>query len=75
MQWGSGPFTDPKHLTFVYVACRSLYAWFFHMNTEEALWLDEYANDRYPNQAKSIYMHSIVCWIHRNTYPSRRIEK
>lgn len=48
MQWGSGPFTDPKHSLRLYMSLAVAYMHgSSHMNTEEALWTDEYMNDRY----------------------------
>ncbi|KAI4358083.1 hypothetical protein C825_000105 [Parabacteroides sp. ASF519] len=53
MQWGSGPFTDPKHSLRLYMSLAVAYMHgSSHMNTEEALWLDEYANDRYSQSGK-----------------------
>ena len=53
MQWGSGPFTDPKHSLRLYMSLAMAYMHgSSHMNTEEALWTDEYANDRYSQSGK-----------------------
>lgn len=48
MQWGSGPFTDPRHSLRMYMSLAVAYMHgSSHLNTEDALWTDEYANDRY----------------------------
>ena len=53
MQWGSGPFTDPKHSLRLYMSLAVAYMHgSSHMNTEEALWTDEYVNDRYSTSGK-----------------------
>ena len=53
MQWGSGPFTDPKHSLRLYMSLAVAYMHgSSHMNTEEALWTDEYMNDRYSISGK-----------------------
>ena len=53
MQWGSGPFTDPKHSLRLYMSLAVAYMHgSSHMNTEEALWTDEYMNDRYSVSGK-----------------------
>lgn len=53
MQWGSGPFTDPKHSLRLYMSLAVAYMHgSSHINTEEALWTDEYANDRYSKSGK-----------------------
>lgn len=54
MQWGSGPFTDPKHALRLYLSLAVAYIHgSSHMNTEEALWTDEYANDRYTESGQA----------------------
>lgn len=57
MQWGSGPFTDPKHALRLYLSLAVAYMHgSSHMNTEEALWTDEYAHDRFtPSGAQHLY--------------------
>lgn len=53
MQWGSGPFTDPRHALRLYLSLAVAYMHgSSHLNTEEALWTDEYANDRYTKSGK-----------------------
>lgn len=53
MQWGSFPFTDPKHAMRLYMSLTVAYMHgSSHINTEEALWTDEYANDRYTESGK-----------------------
>lgn len=53
MQWGSGPFTDPKHSLRLYLSLAAAYMHgSSHMNTEEALWTDEFMNDRYSPSGK-----------------------
>lgn len=53
MQWGSFPFTDPKHSLRLYMSLAVAYMHgSSHINTEEALWIDEYANDRYTESGK-----------------------
>lgn len=53
MQWGSHPFTDPKHSLRLYMSLALAYMHgSSHINTEEALWVDEYMNDRYSKSGK-----------------------
>jgi len=48
MQWGSQPFTDPKHSLRFYLSLAVAYMHgSSHINTEDGLWTDEYANDHY----------------------------
>ena len=54
MQWGSYPFTDPKHALRHYMSMAVAYMHgSSHINTEEALWTDEYANDRFSESGKA----------------------
>lgn len=54
MQWGSHPFTDPKHALRLYMSQAVAYMHgSSHINTEEALWTDEYMNDRYSESGKA----------------------
>ena len=54
VQWGSFPFTDPKHATRFYLSLAVAYMHgSSHINTEEGLWTDEYANDRYTEAGKA----------------------
>ena len=53
MQWGSSPFTTPEHALRLYLSLATAYMHgSSHLNTEEALWTDEYANDRYSESGK-----------------------
>lgn len=53
MQWGSFPFTSPEHALRLYMSLALSYMHgSSHLNTEEALWTDEYANDRYTESGK-----------------------
>jgi len=53
VQWGSRPFTDPKHSLRFYLSLAVAYIHgSSHINTEEGLWTDEYANDRYTKAGK-----------------------
>ena len=48
MQWGSFPFTDPAHAERFFLSLAVAYIHgSSHLNTEEGLWTDEYAHDRY----------------------------
>ncbi len=48
VQWGSYPFTDPQHSLRFFLSLAVAYIHgASHINTEEGLWTDEYANDRY----------------------------
>lgn len=70
MQWGSGPFTDPKHSLRLYMSLAVAYMHgSSHMNTEEALWLDEYVNDRYSKSGKEhLYaQHRVLDFIETHT--------
>lgn len=53
MQWGSFPFTDPKHSLRFYMSLAIAYMHgSSHINTEDALWIDEYANDRFSESGR-----------------------
>lgn len=53
MQWGSRPYTDPRHAHRFYLSLATAYMHgSSHINTEEALWIDEYANDRFSESGK-----------------------
>lgn len=53
VQWGSQPFTDPKHSLRFYLSLAVAYMHgSSHINTEEGLWTDEYANDRFTEAGK-----------------------
>lgn len=53
VQWGSKPFTDPKHSLRFYLSLATAYMHgSSHINTEEGLWTDEHANDRYTKAGK-----------------------
>ncbi|MCC8145791.1 MAG: hypothetical protein LIO93_04980, partial [Bacteroidales bacterium] len=53
VQWGSYPFTDPKHSLRFYLSLAVSYMHgVSHINTEEGLWTDEYANDRFTEAGK-----------------------
>lgn len=53
VQWGSRPFTDPKHSLRFYLSLAVAYIHgSSHINTEEGLWTDEYSNDRYTKAGK-----------------------
>lgn len=53
VQWGSRPFTDPKHSLRFYLSLAVAYMHgSSHINTEEGLWTDEYSNDRYTRAGK-----------------------
>ncbi len=53
VQWGSKPFTDPKHSLRFYLSLAIAYMHgSSHINTEEGLWTDEYSNDRYTKSGK-----------------------
>ncbi len=66
VQWGSKPFTDPKHSLRFYLSLAVAYIHgSSHINTEEGLWTDEYANDRYTQAGKEhLYaQHQILDYI------------
>ena len=70
MQWGSFPFTDPKHALRHYMSLAVAYMHgSSHINTEEALWTDEYANDRYSESGKAhlFSQHQILDYIETHT--------
>lgn len=53
MQWGSFPFTAPEHALRLYLSLATAYMHgSSHLNTEEALWTDEYAHDRYSESGR-----------------------
>ncbi len=53
VQWGSQPFTDPLHSLRFYLSLAVAYIHgSSHINTEEGLWTDEYANDRFIEAGK-----------------------
>ncbi len=54
MQWGAGSFTDPKHALRHYMSLAVAYMHgSSHINTEDALWTDEFGNDRYSVSGKA----------------------
>lgn len=54
MQWGSFPFTTPQHAQRLYLSLALAYMYgSSHINTEDALWTDEYAHDRYSESGKA----------------------
>ncbi|MEG1748850.1 MAG: hypothetical protein RR249_04080 [Tannerellaceae bacterium] len=66
MQWGSGPFTDPKHSLRLYMSLAVAYMHgSSHINTEEALWTDEFMNDRYsPSGKEHLYaQHQVLDFV------------
>lgn len=66
VQWGSKPFTDPKHsLRFFNSLATAYMHGSSHINTEEALWTDEYSNDRFTKSGKEhLYaQHQILDYI------------
>ena len=70
MQWGSRPFTDPKHALRLYMSLAVAYMHgSSHINTEEALWTDEYANDRFTKSGKEhLYaQHRVLDFIETHT--------
>ena len=70
MQWGSFPFTDPKHALRFYMSLAVAYMHgSSHMNTEEALWTDEYMNDRYSESGKAhlFAQHQMLDFIETHT--------
>ena len=70
MQWGSFPFTDPKHALRLYMSLAVAYMHgSSHMNTEEALWTDEYMNDRYSESGKAhlFAQHQVLDFIETHT--------
>ena len=53
MQWGSFPFTDPKHALRHYLSLAVAYMHgSSHINTEEGLWTDDNDNDRFTAAGK-----------------------
>lgn len=70
MQWGSFPFTDPKHALRLYMSLAVAYMHgSSHMNTEEALWTDERMNDRYSESGKAhlFAQHQMLDFIETHT--------
>jgi len=66
VQWGSFPFTDPKHALRFYNSLAVAYMHgSSHINTEEGLWTDEYANDRFTEAGKqhTYAQHQILDYI------------
>lgn len=66
VQWGSHPFTDPKHALRFYNSLAVAYMHgSSHINTEEGLWTDEYANDRFTEAGKqhTYAQHQILDYI------------
>jgi len=54
MQWGTGSFTDPNHALRHYLSLAVAYMHgSSHLNTEDGLWLDEHANDRFSESGKA----------------------
>lgn len=70
MQWSSGPFSDPKHSLRMYLSLALAYMHgSSHMNTEEALWTDEYSNDRYSEGGKEhlFAQHQVLDFVETHT--------
>ena len=70
MQWSSGPFSDPKHSLRLYMSLAVAYMHgSSHMNTEEALWTDEYTNDRYTEGGKQhlFAQHQVLDFVETHT--------
>lgn len=70
VQWGSFPFTDPKHaLRFHMSLAVSYMHGAKHINTEEGLWTDEYANDYFTDAGKRhMYaQHQLLDYIETHT--------
>lgn len=70
MQWGSHPFTDPKHALRHYMSLAVAYMHgSSHLNTEEALWVDEYMNDRFSESGKAhmFSQHQMLDYIETHT--------
>ena len=70
MQWGSFPYTDPKHALRHYMSLAVAYMHgSSHLNTEEALWVDEYMNDRYSESGKAhlFSQHQMLDYIETHT--------
>ena len=70
MQWGSFPFDKPEHALRLYMSLAVAYMHgSSHMNTEEALWTDEYMNDRYSKSGKEhLYaQHQVLDFVETHT--------
>lgn len=70
MQWSSGPFADPKHSLRMYLSLALAYMHgSSHMNTEEALWTDEYSNDRFSEggQEHLFAQHQVLDYVETHT--------
>ena len=70
MQWGSFPFDKPEHALRLYMSLAVAYMHgSSHMNTEEALWTDEYMNDRYSEAGKRhLYaQHQVLDFVETHT--------
>lgn len=70
MQWGAFPYTDPKHALRHYMSLAVAYMHgSSHLNTEEALWVDEYMNDRYSKSGRAhLYsQHRMLDYIETHT--------
>jgi len=66
MQWGSFPYTDPRHAERLFLSLAVAYMHgSSHLNTEDALWIDEYANDRFSEsgRAHAAAQHSLLDFI------------
>lgn len=54
MQWNNAPYTLPEHPLVHYMSLAVAYMHgSSHINTEDALWTDEYLNDRYTDAGKA----------------------
>lgn len=66
MQWGSFPYTDARHAERMLLSLAVAYMHgSSHLNTEDALWLDEFAHDRFsePGKAHIAAQHQILDFI------------
>lgn len=70
MQWGGGPFVDPKHSLRLYMSLALSYMHgSSHINTEEALWTDEHMHDRYTESGKEhmFAQHQVLDFVETHT--------
>lgn len=78
VQWGSHPFADPLHSLRFYLSLAVAYIHgASHINTEEGLWTDEYANDRYTEAGRQhMYaQHRMLDYIETHTRRGEQVRE
>ncbi|MBN2651183.1 MAG: hypothetical protein JXR63_02285 [Spirochaetales bacterium] len=76
MQWGGGGYKDPAHSRRFFLSLATAYInGSSHINTEEALWLDEYVNDRFSKSGQEHIsaQKKMMDYIHTNSRQGKQV--